>query len=55
MQPSNRRQLKFHIATVMLSLCVTAVLLWCSLPFARAQSGESGAVTGAAPSRPAPT
>ena len=52
MQTSKRRQLTFTCATVMFSFCVAAVLLWCSLPFVHAQSGEPGAVTIAAPASP---
>ena len=55
MQTSPRRQLRFTFTTLMLSLCLVAVLLWCSLPFVRAQSGARGAGTNAAPAAPGPS
>ncbi|MGD0411435.1 MAG: secretin N-terminal domain-containing protein [Verrucomicrobiota bacterium] len=52
MQTSKRRKLKITFILVMLSLCLAAVFLWCTLPFVHAQSGEKGAGTNAASSAP---
>ncbi len=52
MQPSTRRQLKFNLTAVMLSLCLAAAVLWCSLPLLRAQSAEKDPAANPAPAAP---
>jgi type II secretion system protein D len=49
MQSPKRRQLKFNLTAIMLSLCLAAVLLWCSWPLVHAQTVEKDTGTKAAP------
>jgi len=52
MQPSKHRQLKFNFTAVMLSLCLAAGVLWCSLPILHAQSAGNDTQTNAPPASP---
>jgi type II secretion system protein D len=52
MQSSKRRHPKFNFTAITIPLCLASVLLWCSAPFARAQSGSNNAASNAAPASP---
>jgi type II secretion system protein D len=52
MQSSKPRTLKFKITAALLSLCLAALLLWCSLPFVRAQNAPRDTGTNAVPTPP---
>jgi type II secretion system protein D len=52
MQPSKRRQLKLNFTALMLSLCLAAGVLWCSLPILHAQSAGNDTQTNAPPASP---
>jgi type II secretion system protein D len=55
MQSSKHRQLKLNFTAVLLSLCVAAVLLRCSLSFVHAQNAAKDTTTNTAPAAPGAT